>query len=310
MEPRNDTRISEFLLLGLSKDPELQPLLFGLFLSMYLITVFGNLLIILAVSLDPHLHTPMYFFLSNLSLVDICFTSTTIPKMLQNIGTQSKVITYNGCITQIYFFLLFAGLDNSLLAVMAYDRFMAICHPLQYMIIMKPWNCGLLVLVSWIMSILNSLLQSLMVMWLSFCTHLEIPHFFCEIKQVVQLACSDTFFNDLVMYFAAGLLGGVSLSGILYSYFKIVSSIHGISSTKKKYKAFSTCASHLSVVSLFYCTVLGVYFSSAATYSSHSSAIASVMYTVVTPMLNPFIYSLRNKDIKRALKKIIGMVVM
>ncbi|XP_037360257.1 olfactory receptor 7A17-like [Talpa occidentalis] len=306
MEPRNDTQISEFLLLGLSKEPELQPLLFVLFLSMYMITVFGNLLIILAVSLHSHLHTPMYFFLSNLSLVDICFTSTTVPKMLQNIRTQSKVITYDGCITQIYFFLLFAGLDNSLLAVMAYDRFVAICHPLQYMIIMKPWNCGLLVLLSWIMNILNSLLQSLMVLWLSFCTNLEIPHFFCEIKQVVQLACSDTFINDLVMYFAAGLLGGVSLSGILYSYFKIVSSIYGISSTKGKYKAFSTCASHLSVVSLFYCTVLGVYFSSAATYNSHSSAIASVMYTVVTPMLNPFIYSLRNKDIKRALERFLG----
>ncbi|NP_001378318.1 olfactory receptor family 7 subfamily A member 17 [Equus caballus] len=307
MESRNDAPISEFLLLGLSKEPELQPLIFGFFLSMYLITVFGNLLIILAVSLDSHLHTPMYFFLSNLSFVDICFTSTTIPKMLHNIHIQSKVITYEGCITQINFFLLFAGLDNFLLAVMAYDRFVAICHPLHYTVVMKPWYSGMLVLVSWMMSALNSLLQSFMVLWLSFCTDLEVPHFFCEINQVVQLACSDTFLNDMVMHFASGLLGGISLTGILYSYSKIVSSIRGISSAQGKYKAFSTCASHISVVSLFYCTILGVYLSSAATHSSYSSTVASVMYTVVTPMLNPFVYSLRNKDIKRALKRIIGL---
>ncbi|XP_023603356.1 olfactory receptor 7A10-like [Myotis lucifugus] len=178
---------------------------------MYLVTVFGNLLIILAVSSDSHLHTPMYFFLSNLSLVDICFTSTTIPKMLWNIQTKSKVITYEGCITQMYFFILFAGLDIFLLTVMAYDRFVAICHPLHYMVIMNPRLCGLLVLLSWIM-----------------------------------------------------------------------------------------------IVSLFYGTLLGVYLSSTVIHSTHSSATASVMYTVVTPMLNPFIYSLRNKDIKRALERFLG----
>ncbi|XP_040325068.1 olfactory receptor 7A17-like [Herpailurus yagouaroundi] len=310
MEPGNDSQVSEFFLLGFAERPELQLLTFGLFLSMYLITVFGNLLILLAVSSDSHLHTPMYFFLANLSFVDICFTSTTVPKMLWNIQTQSKVITYAGCITQMYFFLLFAGLDNFLLSVMAYDRFVAICQPLHYMLIMKPTYCGLFVLVSWMMSTLNSLLQTLMMLCLSFCTEVEISHFFCEINQVVLLACSDTFLNDMLMYFAAGLLGGASLAGILYSYSKIVSSIRGISSAQGKYKAFSTCASHLLVVSLFYCTSLGVYLSSAATQSFHSSATASVMYTVVTPMLNPFIYSLRNKDIKRALKRIVGVPVM
>ncbi|KAM5306089.1 olfactory receptor 7A10-like isoform 1-T1 [Glossophaga mutica] len=303
----NDSQISEFLLLGLSEEPELQPILFGLFFSMYLITVLGNLLIILAVSSDSHLHTPMYFFLSHLSLVDICFTSTTIPKMLVNIQTQSKAITYADCITQMYFFLLFAGLDVFLLTVMAYDRFVAICHPLHYTVIMNSQFCGLLVLMSWIMCILNSLLESLMVLQLSFCPDVEIPHFFCELKQVVQLACSDTFLNDMVMYVGVGLLGGGPLTGILYSYSKILFSIHGMSSIQGKYKAFSTCASHLSVVSLFYCTSAGVYFSSAPTYSSLSSATASVMYTVVTPMLNPFIYSLRNKDIKGTLKRFFGM---
>ncbi|XP_008682443.1 olfactory receptor 7A17-like [Ursus americanus] len=310
MEPENDTQISEFFLLGFSEKPELQPLIFGLFLSMYLITVFGNLLIILAISTDPNLHTPMYFFLANLSFVDICFTSNTIPKMLWNIQTQSKVITYAGCVTQIYFLILFAVLDVFLLSVMAYDRFVAICHPLHYTVIMNPRLCGLLVLVSWIMCVLNSLLQSLMMLRLSFCSHLHIPHFFCELNEMVQLACSDTFLNNLVMYFAAVLLGGGPFAGILYSYSKIVSSIRRISSAQGKYKAFSTCASHLSVVCLFYCTMLGVYLSSAATQSSHASAVASVMYTVVTPMLNPFIYSLRNRDIKRGLKRIIGVPVM
>nr|XP_005910566.2 PREDICTED: olfactory receptor-like protein OLF4 [Bos mutus] len=302
MEARNKTRISEFLLLGFSEEPEIQPLIFGLFLSMYLITVFGNLLIILAVSSDSHFHTPMYFFLSNLSFVDICFTSTTIPKMLWNIQAQNKAITYEGCIIQMYFFILFVCLDDFLLTVMAYDRFVAICHPLHYTVIMNSQLCGLLMLVSWVMSALNSLIQSLMVLQLSFCTDLEIPHFFCEINQMVRLACSDTFLNNMVMYFAAVLMGGGPFTGVLYSYSKIVSCIRGISSLQGKYKAFSTCASHLSVVSLFYCTMLGVYLSSPRTHSSRSSATASVMYTVVTPMLNPFIYSLRNKDIKRALK--------
>ncbi|XP_032991342.1 olfactory receptor 7A17-like [Rhinolophus ferrumequinum] len=274
---------------------------------MYLITVFGNLLIVLAVSSDSHLHTPMYFFLSNLSFVDICFTSTTIPKMLVNIQTQSKVITYEGCITQMYFFLFFAALDICLLTVMAYDRFVAICHPLHYTVIMHPHLCGQLVLVSWIMSVLISLLESLMVLRLSFCADLQVPHFFCELNQMIQLAYSDTFVNTLVLYIVTVLLGGGSLTGILCSYYRIVSCIRAMSSAQGKYKAFSTCASHLSVVCLFYLTGLAVYFSSAVTHNARSSATASVLYTVVTPMLNPFIYSLRNKDIKGALKRSFGM---
>ncbi|KAG5208606.1 olfactory receptor-like protein OLF4 [Ovis aries] len=310
MAQRNLTRPSEFLLLGFSEEPELQPLIFGLFLSMYLITAFGNLLIILAISSDSHLHTPMYFFLSNLSFVDICFTSTTIPKMLWNIYIQSQVITYEACIIQVYFLMLFAGLDDFLLTVMAYDRFVAICHPLNYMVIVNPKVCRILVLVSWAISVLHSLLQTLMVLRLSFCGELEIPHYFCELNQMVQLACSDSFPNDLVIYITAVLLAGGPLTGIFYSYTKIASSIHRISSAQGKYKAFSTCVSHLSVVSLFYCTSLGVYVSSAATHSSQSSATASMMYTVVTPMLNPFIYSLRNRDIKRALKAFFRMAAI
>ncbi|KAM9686182.1 olfactory receptor 7A17-like [Trichechus inunguis] len=304
MEPGNQTRVSEFILLGLSEETEMQPFLFGLFLSIYLVTFIGNLLIILAIIIDSHLHTPMYFFLSNLSFADICFISSTVPKMLLNIQMQSKVITYEGCITQMYFFMLFGGLDNFLLTVMAYDRFVAICHPLHYTVIMNPKFCGLLLLISWLLTLLDSLLHILMVLRLSFCTELGIPHFFCELNQVVQLACSDTFLNDLVMYFATGLVGVISLTGILFSYTKIVFSILRISSAKSRYKTFTTCGSHLSVVSLFYGTGLGVYLSSGATPNSMASTMASVMYTVATPMLNPFIYSLRNKDIKHALKKI------
>ncbi|XP_037363843.1 olfactory receptor 7A10-like [Talpa occidentalis] len=273
---------------------------------MYLITVFGNLLIILTTISDSHLHTPMYFFLSNLSFVDIYFTSTTIPKMLLNIQTQSKVITYEGCISQMYFALFFGVLDDLLLTVMAYDHYVAICHPLHYMVIMHPRLCVLLVLLYWIISALHSLLHSLMLLRLSFCAELGILHYFCEISQMFQLACSDTFLNDILMYCADGLFGVGPFAGMLYSYSKIMSTIHGISSTQGKYKAFSTCVSHLSVVFLFYCTVLGGYISSTATENSHSSSAASVMYTVVIPMLNPFIYSLRNKDIKEALKKLLG----
>uniref|UniRef100_UPI00038C33F4 olfactory receptor 7A10-like n=1 Tax=Ictidomys tridecemlineatus TaxID=43179 RepID=UPI00038C33F4 len=244
--------------------------------------------------------------LSNLSFVDICFTSTTIPKMLVNIQTQSKAITYAGCITQMYFFIHFAGLDIFLLTVMAYDRYVAICHPLHYTVIMNHGLCVLLVLMCWILCFPNALLQSLMVLRLSFCTNVEIPHFFCELNQVVHCACSDTFLNDIVIYFSSLLLAFCTFTGILYSYCKIVSSIRAISSAQGRYKAFSTCASHLSVVSLFYGTSLGVYLSSAVTPNSHSTATASVMYTVVTPMLNPFIYSLRNKDIKSALRRHLG----
>ncbi|XP_004715602.1 olfactory receptor 7A10-like [Echinops telfairi] len=310
MEPENHTQISEFILLGLSDEEELQSFLLLLFLSMYLVAVIGNTLIILATVTDSHLHTPMYFFLSNLSFIDICFMSTTVPKMLLNIHTQNKAITYQGCLTQMYFFILFAELDIFLLFIMAYDRFVAICHPLHYTVIMNPRLCGLLLLVSWILSVLDSLLRGLLVLRLSFCTNLEIPHFFCEINQVIRLACSDPLLNVIEMYIATGVMGVIPLTGILFSYSRIISSILKITSARGKYKAFSTCGSHLSVVSLFYGTGLGVYLSSASTQNPRAGAIASVMYTIVTPMLNPFIYSLRNQDIKGALKSFVGIATL
>nr|XP_003413366.1 olfactory receptor 7A10-like [Loxodonta africana] len=310
MEPGNRTEVLDFILLGLSEVEELQSLFLGLFLSMYLVTFIGNLLIILATITSSHLHTPMYFFLANFSFVDICFTSTTIPKMLLNIHTHNKTITYQGCLSQMYFFMLFAELDVFLLSIMAYDRFVAICHPLHYTVIMNPRLCVLLLLLSWILSVLGSLLRGLLVLRLSFCTKLEIPHFFCEINQVIQLACSDTLLNIIEMYFATVVMGIIPLIGVIFSYSQIVSSIRRITSARGKYKAFSTCGSHLSVVSLFYGTALGVYLSSATTQNSRAVAVASVMYTIVTPMLNPFIYSLRNKDIKRALKSLVGAITL
>ncbi|XP_006898876.1 PREDICTED: olfactory receptor 7G2-like [Elephantulus edwardii] len=309
MTPENQTSVARFFLLGLSEDSEVQPLIFGLFLTMYLVTVLGNLLIILAISSDSRLHTPMYVFLSNLSFTDVCFSTTTVPKMLVNIQTQSKAISYTGCLTQVCLILIFAGLENFLLAAMAYDRYVAICHPLRYTNIMNPRLCGLLILGSLFLSLADGLLHSLMVLRLSFCAHLEIPHFFCELAQVIKLACSDTLINNILVYLITTILGGIPLFGIVFSYMKIVSSILRMPSTGGIHKAFSTCGSHLSVVFLFYGTAFGVYISSAVTHSSNNIAIASVMYTVVPPMLNPFIYSLRNRDIKVALKKLLWRTV-
>ncbi|XP_047386343.1 olfactory receptor 7G3-like [Sciurus carolinensis] len=304
MESENQTHAAEFLLLGLSEDPQLQPVLFGLFLSMYLVTVLGNLLIILVITSDSHLHTPMYFFLCNLSLTDICSTSTLVPKMLLNIQTESKVITYGGCLAQLCFFVVFVCMDNLLLTLMAYDRYVAICHPLHYMVIMNPHLCVLLVLICLLISTVDALLHTLMLLRLSFCKHLEIPHFFCDLTQILKMACSDTFINNIMVYLTTFLLGIGPVSGIIFSYTRIVSSILRIPSTGGKYKAFSTCGSHLSVVSLFYGTAIGVYLSSAVTDSPRKAIVASVMYALVTPMLNPFIYSLRNKDMKGTLRKL------
>ncbi|VFV41922.1 olfactory receptor 7g2-like [Lynx pardinus] len=309
MRLKNQTKFlvhEEFLLLGLTDDPELQPFLFCLFLSMYLVTILGNLLIILAISSDSHLHTPMYFFLSNLSFTDICLSTTTIPKMLVNIQAQSQSITYRGCLTQVGFVLAFGGFENFLLAAMAYDRYVAICHPLRYTVIMNPQLCVLLILLSLFFSVVVALLHSLMVLRLSFCKDLEIPHFFCELAQVIKLACSDTLINNILIYFVASLFGGIPLSGIIFSYTQIVSSVLRVPSAGGKLKAFSTCGSHLSVVSLFYGTVVGVYISSVVTDSSKKTAVASVMYVVVPQMMNPFIYSLRNRDMKGALRKLIN----
>ncbi|MBZ3876238.1 Olfactory receptor 7G1 [Sciurus carolinensis] len=305
MESTNHTAVSEFLLLGLTDDPALESFIFSLFLSMYLVTILGNLFIILAVSSDPLLPTTMYFFLSNLSFTDICISTTTIPKMLANIQAQDQSISYIGCLTQNSFVLDFGGLENCLLAVMAYDRYVAICHPLRYMVIMNPCLCVLLILLSLLISIVHSLLHTLKELRLSFCTALEIPHFFCELSQFIKLACSDALINNILIYICTG---AISTSGIIFSYVHIVSSVLRFPSSEGKHKAFSTCGSHLSVVSLFYGTDFGVYINSAMTYSPRNTVVASVMYSVLPQMLNPFIYSLRNRDMKEALSKLLSRI--
>ncbi|XP_074056211.1 olfactory receptor 1f45-like [Macrotis lagotis] len=305
MEGGNQSGVSEFILLGLSDQPEQQRLLFFLFLLMYLITDLGNLLIILVIKTSPCLHTPMYFFLSNLSLVDICFTSTTIPKMLANHVSGNKGISYAECITQVFFFIWFAGIDSILLTAMAYDRYVAICAPLHYSMIMTPKVCALLLVVSWFWAYGIALIHTVLLTQLSFCDHNKIPHFFCDLSPLLKLACSDTFINDLMVNTVGSLTIILPFIGILISYTRIFVTVMRIPSTVGKWKAFSTCGSHLTVVSLFYGTIIGVYFSPTSNHTAQQDTVAAVMYTVVTPMLNPFIYSLRNKDMKGALRMIL-----
>uniref|UniRef100_A0A8D2E204 Olfactory receptor n=1 Tax=Sciurus vulgaris TaxID=55149 RepID=A0A8D2E204_SCIVU len=306
MEPENQTTVSEFLLLGLSEKPEHQNLLFGLFLSMYLVTVLGNLLIILAIITDSHLHTPMYFFLSILSWVDIFLSSTTVPKSLVNIQTQSRVIPFAGCLAQMYAFHLFGTMDSFLLAVMAIDRFVAIVYPLRYSVLMRPRVCGLLVGGPWVVTNLQSLVHTCLMAQLTFCASSKIPHFFCDLKPLLKLSCSDTYSNELVV-FAFGIVMGIGpLSCILLSYICIFQAVFRIPSAQGKWKAFSTCGSHLTVVSLFYGTIFAVYLQPTSPTSSQKDKAAALMCGVVIPMLNPFIYSLRNKDMKEALRKLVG----
>ncbi|XP_049493342.1 olfactory receptor 1F1 [Panthera uncia] len=307
MRGANQSSVSEFLLLGLSRQPQQQQALFALFLSMYLATVLGNLLILLAISVDPRLHIPMYFLLSHLSFVDICFSTTTVPKMLANhiLGTQA--ISFSGCLTQMYFVFMFVDMDNFLLAVMAYDRFVAICHPLHYSTKMTQQLCALLVAGSWVIANLNVLLHTLLMARLSFCADNAIPHFFCDVTPLLKLSCSDTHLNEMMVLIEAGLIMISPFICILASYVHITCAVLRVPSTKGRWKAFSTCGSHLAVVSLFYGTIIAVYFNPLASHSAEADIASAVMFTVVTPMLNPFIYSLRNKDIKGALGKVVAL---
>ncbi|XP_062040489.1 olfactory receptor 1D2-like, partial [Lepus europaeus] len=300
----NVTRTSEFFLLGLSGMPEHQPVLFSLFLFMYLVTIVGNLLIILAISSSPTLHSPMYFFIASLSCVDICFTSVTIPKMLINIQTHRQSISYVGCLTQMYFLILFLELDNVLLALMAYDRFVAICQPLYYTTIMSPQFCITSVSVALLVTNIYPLVHTLLMDTLSFCAHVRIHHIFCELYALLKLSCSDIHTNELVVYTLGSVLFVIPFFFISLSYMHIFSAILRLHSSQSKLKAFSTCSSHLAVVSLFYGALFGVYLRPSSSYTIEDS-VATVLYAVVAPMLNPFIYSLRNKDMKGALRSLL-----
>uniref|UniRef100_A0A5G2QU17 G-protein coupled receptors family 1 profile domain-containing protein n=1 Tax=Sus scrofa TaxID=9823 RepID=A0A5G2QU17_PIG len=246
----------------------------------------------------------MYFFLSHLAFSDISFSSVTVPKMLMNMQTQDQSISYAGCIAQMYFFIFFTVLDDFLLTSMAYDRYVAICHPLHYTTIMREGLCTLLVTVSWIHSSANALCHTLLLTQLSFCADNTIPHFFCDFGALLKLFCSDTSLNELVIFTVGLAVITLPLICILVSYGHIGATILKVPSTKGICKALSTCGSHLSVVSLYYGTIIGLYFVPSSSASSPKDTISSVMYTVVTPLLNPFIYSLRNRDMKGALEKL------
>ncbi|XP_076791361.1 olfactory receptor 1D2-like [Arvicanthis niloticus] len=301
----NETGVTKFLLLGITNDPQQQQILFWLFLCMYLVTMTGNTLIFLAISSDPCLHTPMYFFLANLSFVDICFTTNLIPRLLASHVSGTGTISYAHCLTQMYFLISFANVDTFLLAAMALDRFVAICYPLQYHTIITPQLCVGLAAIVWICSGLISLVHTLLMSRLTFCSSIpEISHFYCDAYLLMKLACSDTHINQHVFLGAVVLFVAPCIL-IVVSYVRITVAVFQIPSAKGRHKAFSTCSSHLSVVILFYGTVLGIYIQPPDSFSTQDT-VATITYTVVTPMLNPFIYSLRNKDMKETVTRLLN----
>ncbi|XP_052038322.1 olfactory receptor 50-like isoform X1 [Apodemus sylvaticus] len=302
----NESTVSEFILLGLPIRAEDQGLYSALFLTMYLTTVLGNLLIIMLIRLDSHLHTPMYFFLSQLAFTDISFSSVTAPKMFMNMLTHSQSISYAGCVSQVYFFLFFADLDSFLLTSMAYDRYVAICHPLHYTTMMSQTLCVLLLVMSWVLSSANALVHTLLLTHLTHFRNNIISHYFCDLSALLKLSSSDTTMNKMVILVLGNVIITVPFICILVSYGLIGVTILKIPSLKGIYKALSTCGSHLCVVSLYYGAIIGLYFLPSSNNINEQDVIVAVMYNVVTPMLNPFIYSLRNRDMKGALRNILS----
>ncbi|XP_030054229.1 olfactory receptor 5V1-like [Microcaecilia unicolor] len=306
MEPQNWTTVTEFFLLGFSDLPEHQIPLFLLFLSLYILNLLGNTTMISLVATDHHLHTPMYFFISNLAFVDMCFSSVVIPQMLTNIFSENKSISYAACMTQLSFFITFAGIEGTLLAVMAYDRYVAICNPLHYPMIMNKRTCLCLLGVCWLSGTLNSLLHTILMCRLSFCSSSKIHHFFCDIPPLLKLSCTDTSLNELMIFTEGTLIDMVPFLFIIISYIRIITTVLKVSSVSGRSKAFSTCSSHIATVTLYFGSIFFMYFRPSSSYSLEYDRMASVMYTAVTPMLNSFIYSLRNKDVKVALKRVIS----
>ncbi|XP_074046451.1 olfactory receptor 5V1-like [Macrotis lagotis] len=303
-EMGNQTIVTEFVFLGFSNQPVLQGLFFIIFLIVYLVTLVGNLLILTAIRINPVLHTPMYYFLSNLSFLDICYTSTTIPIMLMNFFREKKTISYEGCLSQLFFLVTFAGCECVLLAAMAYDRFIAICYPLRYPVLMSKRICAYLAAGSWLCGLVNSVVHTGLTTTLTLCGPNQISNFFCDIPLLLKLSCSDTSFNELVLLVASAFIG---LSPCLFtamSYILIISAILKIQSAQGRQKAFSTCASHITVVVIYYGTIDFNYDRPSSGSSSEVDILASVLFCIVTPMLNPIIYSLRNKDVKDALRKL------
>ncbi|KAM3919047.1 olfactory receptor 5V1-like [Leptodactylus fuscus] len=303
MENSTQTVMTSFILLGLSNAPDLQVVLSLLFFFMYMVTFSGNFLLIIVVQFNIRLQTPMYFLLTNLAVIDICFSSTVVPKILVNTLSKDKSISFFGCTAQLYFHLALGGSECLLLAVMSYDRYIAICRPLRYNTIMDKKFCLYLVGGCWIASFFNSFLLTFFTFQLPFCKSNRISHFFCEMPPLFHLSCRDTWYNELAKYISVGLIVLGSFLLILLSYFYITLTILKIRSTKERQKAFSTCASHLTVVSLYYGAIMFMHLRPPYSYSPEQDRVVTILYTVVTPMLNPIIYSIRNKDVKKAIKR-------
>ncbi|XP_068833111.1 olfactory receptor 8A1 [Capricornis sumatraensis] len=302
MAAENHSTVTEFILGGLTSQPELQLPIFFLFLGIYSITMVGNLGMITLICLNAQLHTPMYYFLSNLSFVDLCYSSVTTPKMLVNFVSEKNIISYAGCMAQLYFFIVFVVAECYMLTVMAYDRYVAICRPLLYNIIMSHQVCSLLVAGVYIMGLIGSTIETGLMLKLPCCGHL-ISHYFCDIVPLMKLSCSSTYDIEMTVFFLAGFNIVVTSLTVLISYAFILSSILRISTTEGRSKAFSTCSSHFAAVGIFYGTTAFMYLKPSTASSLAQDNVASVFYTTVIPMLNPLIYSLRNKEVKAAMNK-------
>ncbi|XP_032091910.1 olfactory receptor 1019-like [Thamnophis elegans] len=301
----NRTQVTEFILLGFIGNPWLQKLLFVIFLFAYLITLIGNVMIILAIRAEAHLHIPMYVFLSYLALLDIAFSSVTVPKMLQDFLSERKAISIQHCFTQVFFIMCLSVGEGLLLSVMAYDRFIAVCHPLHYTVMMRKEVCAVLIGSALFIGFLYALLNTLLLKTLQFCGTNAIHHFSCEAPQLFKLSCSNTFANQMVIFTLGSLLGMGALLIILASYSLIISSVLKIQSMEGKRKAFSTCTSHMIVVLLYYGTIFFRYLKPTSKDTGNQEIAPSIVYFIATPMLNPIIYSLRNQEVKRAFVKII-----
>ncbi|XP_006179053.2 olfactory receptor 5W2 [Camelus ferus] len=306
MAAENCSVSADFTFLGLSGRRDVQLGLFVLFLLVYGITVMANLGMILLIKVDPRLHTPMYYFLSNLSFCDICYSSNVSPRMLTDFLSEQKRIPYNLCAIQMFFFGTLADVECLMLAVMAYDRYVAICNPLLYTVTMSRRFCTQLISIVYVEGLVDSAIHTCLTFQLSFCQSNIINHFFCDIPPLLALSSSDTSTNEIMLFISSSCVVGCSIITVLLSYSYIITTILRMSSAQGRRKAFSTCASHLTAVAVFHGTLLFMYFRPSSSYSMDTDKAASVFYTVVIPMLNPLIYSLRNKDVKGALKKAIS----
>ncbi|XP_047609600.1 olfactory receptor 8D2 [Phacochoerus africanus] len=306
MATLNLSSVTEFILEGLTKCPELQLPLFLLFLGIYVVTVVGNLGMIVLIAISSQLHTPMYYFLSHLSFIDLCYSSVITPKMLLNFLSEKNIISFLECMAQLYFFLIFVIAEGYILTIMAYDRYVAICSPLLYNIIMSHRVCSIMMAVVYSLGLFGATVHTTRMSTLSFCGPHTISHYFCDILPLLSLSCSSTHINEILLFIIGGVNTLAPTLAMLISYAFILSSILHIRSSDGRSKAFGTCSSHLMAVGIFFGSITFMYFKPPSSNTMEQEKVSSVFYTSVIPMLNPLIYSLRNKDVKNALRKVVG----